>query len=928
MIITCEACGTSFRLQTSRVKETGSKVRCSKCRHVFVVYPPQAAAEADPLEAEGGSVEGTATMEFFGAIEEEARISQESARTRDAQKSEARSNEEDDTLSDLRAMIESENGQNSFSDFPDSGPAGDEAEVSLSELESSQSPEVVSPEFVPLEDLELTDFGGQAEPEEEPVDLGDLTVDTPPSPPGAWENQTLDFGELDAETADFGETAAEDSAAEEDLLDLSAFGQQASAVSRDAEADAGEAIDLSELEMTTGETLDFDKMEAAPSAGEEAFEDGSGGDAGDLADEELDLGDLAITAEEEEAVAEEEVSGKGGDDTDLDNSKTVRDAGEKESSGAAGDTKYGDEFGPDDAEGSPAGELDKEPDVEELELDLDVEKDLERELGLDSESADKEPFLSESVEAGGTEESESAEPDEDDWALNLDDLDLDTDEGSSTTPDLEEGEGSDEFELDLDFDSGGEAGGNEPSRSESGAAAATGDAASETLGSEDWELDVDEFDLDLETDEAAGQSMDLADQARLDEFELDLDFDDEEQKAPGAAAEESGEDDFELDFDLDDPGEVRAEAGQSLPRDDAGEEFELDLEPDEGTVAATETTDAAGGESEKTEEFDLSEIEDILDEQEPDSDSDSARSAQESTELDLDMETDDAGRTIETDTEPETAPATEEQELDLETMLDNEKKHWDSGEEELAMETVEEDRQAGAQQKDFEPAGAAAAPADSAAGAEEDDDDHVFAKDSDTDMPHSGYQTAFSRKSKSRARPFLIFLLVLILLAAVAAGGIYYFGLQDRIPFLGGSQSGSQGAGPVAAESVSGEVTLSSGPDYRFITNESAGELLVITGSVVNSYEHPRNLIKLKADLYDAQGEVIRSQSSYAGNVIPDERLKKEGLRPLQTELASRQEGSGAVVSPGKSVPFMVLFGNMPENMEEFVVEVVSSSRA
>jgi len=123
-------------------------------------------------------------------------------------------------------------------------------------------------------------------------------------------------------------------------------------------------------------------------------------------------------------------------------------------------------------------------------------------------------------------------------------------------------------------------------------------------------------------------------------------------------------------------------------------------------------------------------------------------------------------------------------------------------------------------------------------------------------------------------------------------------------------------------------VAITSSPDYRFITNQSGGELLVITGSVVNRYEHPRNLIKLEASLYDGQGEVIRTRSSFAGTVIPEDRLKKEGLGPLQTQLASRQGGAGNVVAPGKSTPFMVLFGNMPENMEEFVVEVVSSRKA
>lgn len=37
MIVTCESCQTKFRLDPSRLKGPGAKVRCSQCGHVFVV---------------------------------------------------------------------------------------------------------------------------------------------------------------------------------------------------------------------------------------------------------------------------------------------------------------------------------------------------------------------------------------------------------------------------------------------------------------------------------------------------------------------------------------------------------------------------------------------------------------------------------------------------------------------------------------------------------------------------------------------------------------------------------------------------------------------------------------------------------------------------------------------------------------------------
>ena len=39
MIIPCKSCNSAFQLDSSLVKPTGSKVRCSKCGNIFKVYP-------------------------------------------------------------------------------------------------------------------------------------------------------------------------------------------------------------------------------------------------------------------------------------------------------------------------------------------------------------------------------------------------------------------------------------------------------------------------------------------------------------------------------------------------------------------------------------------------------------------------------------------------------------------------------------------------------------------------------------------------------------------------------------------------------------------------------------------------------------------------------------------------------------------------
>ena len=39
MIITCKECNSSFKVDDGLIKETGSKVKCSKCENIFTAYP-------------------------------------------------------------------------------------------------------------------------------------------------------------------------------------------------------------------------------------------------------------------------------------------------------------------------------------------------------------------------------------------------------------------------------------------------------------------------------------------------------------------------------------------------------------------------------------------------------------------------------------------------------------------------------------------------------------------------------------------------------------------------------------------------------------------------------------------------------------------------------------------------------------------------
>ena len=86
MIVTCDACQTNFTVDDSRIPEKGIRVRCSKCKHIFMVKretPKESVSEFDEFERfHRGQLEGEAPGAEDGvsaAEERPARIPDEPA---------------------------------------------------------------------------------------------------------------------------------------------------------------------------------------------------------------------------------------------------------------------------------------------------------------------------------------------------------------------------------------------------------------------------------------------------------------------------------------------------------------------------------------------------------------------------------------------------------------------------------------------------------------------------------------------------------------------------------------------------------------------------------------------------------------------------------------------------------------------------------
>ncbi len=73
MIIQCEKCQTKFNIDESKLKEQGSKVRCSLCKHTFVVYPPGQGyfEEGETMALSKKEIEKTMAQDLPGALHEE-----------------------------------------------------------------------------------------------------------------------------------------------------------------------------------------------------------------------------------------------------------------------------------------------------------------------------------------------------------------------------------------------------------------------------------------------------------------------------------------------------------------------------------------------------------------------------------------------------------------------------------------------------------------------------------------------------------------------------------------------------------------------------------------------------------------------------------------------------------------------------------------
>ena len=115
-----------------------------------------------------------------------------------------------------------------------------------------------------------------------------------------------------------------------------------------------------------------------------------------------------------------------------------------------------------------------------------------------------------------------------------------------------------------------------------------------------------------------------------------------------------------------------------------------------------------------------------------------------------------------------------------------------------------------------------------------------------------------------------------------------------------------------------------------FMVNRDAGQLFVIRGQALNGFREPHTSISVRGILHDVTGKVVAQRTVLCGNSLDDEALRTLPFHKIEESMDNPfGDNLTSLVTPaGKTIPFTIVFRNVPANVAEFVVEVGSSKPA
>ena len=660
-----------------------------------------------------------------------------------------------------------------------------------------------------------------------------------------------------------------------------------------------------------------------------------------------------------------------------------------------------------EVEGAPEAEDVMDETFEDLDLDLDLEPELKKAAedlpsSIEPEELDDIDMTMEiaSVKAGiGSEDLEDADISEIEKMLEVEETAEDEGIADQVIEDLD---------LDLDF--------------ELETDDAVEDVKAEAVFDESDELDLS--DIEAMLDEEGPEIEEVAEPEEV-EFELDMEMEPELDMVPedvDAVAEPEELEDADIS-EIEKMLEVEETAEDEGVADEVMESLALELDPDETAEYAP-----PGKEPEEADELDLSDIEAMLDEEEPEIE-EVVEPEEIELELDIEMEPEideapeDATVAIEPEeldeddlsgieemleieegTEDEMKDEPEGLDLDLdleddsddtvllEDTLADDLGIFDKAEEteeffkaaepsrtdevELSFEIEDgdllgEEEIAGEDEDSFfvetqvldevreEPAGLEAIPkkelkAAAKASKKEEKAAAKVAKKEEKEAAKAAKKTKKPKPITKRRKRISKPVFALLVLFLIGGGGYGTYVVLDtmnikvpyvsdidfkniKIPYVSDIDFKSIGRKiPYIGNYIAPEVPDPAGNlkidifdiKSNFLKNSRIGDLFVVTGKVKNDYSGDRNFIRVTGKLYTKGKILAKTETFFCGNILSNNELSKLGLAAMKKRLSNRvgDKKSNMQIKPGKVLPFMVVFANLPKNLDEFSVQVAGSS--
>jgi predicted Zn finger-like uncharacterized protein len=203
--------------------------------------------------------------------------------------------------------------------------------------------------------------------------------------------------------------------------------------------------------------------------------------------------------------------------------------------------------------------------------------------------------------------------------------------------------------------------------------------------------------------------------------------------------------------------------------------------------------------------------------------------------------------------------------------------------------------------------------------AEETESDSLTEEDQEED-------TADEDGKKGKSKLLLIILLSILCLIIVSM--IIFFVFPGVIPESIYSRQ-TETKLPVATDAGITQLNFK-GVTGLSSKSDKAGDLFIIKGTVINNDSESRSYILLKGGILDKENKPVIEETVYAGNNFSDDQLKQMSKEEIKTAMQNRSgtDNSDVDVKPGASVPFMIIFTDLPEKSKlvYLTVEAVNSS--